>query len=363
MVRLPSFQLTLHFAFSSMCIGACLPEFETVSGTRILYEYSETAQPCAGTVSYLDRVVYFLEGQLAVSAPRSLRYSWLIDDEAVPPSIFKPGAVDWVVGRHAISSRPALVHEIVHLVTGNAAPPFFREGLATAYDPLQTNGVGERYRDSIDFDPRDTMSALNYLDVDYAEAGLFVSFLLTRYGPERFQSFYTRIPSPSSMASIRLAFRSVYGVELDAEAEIFMAGPPDCEPDYFSLQVDDCSAPLQDWENGQWSTVDVLDCEMLEVVGGIRPSQGETSFRQFTLEVATPGDYLIEATGDPLETVETEDVMIRLGPCFGCVWDDPNELLRLGEARTLNLQVGKHYLRVSGNSARAPLVRVVLRAV
>lgn len=343
-----------------MCIGGCLPELETVSGQRITYEYSATAQPCAGTVAYLDRVIIFLEKQLNISAPESLRYSWLIDDAAVAPSVFKPNAVDWVVGGHAISSHPALTHELVHLVAGGAAPPFFREGLATAYDMLQTNGVGERYRDHIDFDPRDTMNAASYRDVNYAEAGLFVSFLLTRHGPDKFRAFYTRILFPYTMASIRAAFRSVFGVDLDDEAEVFMSGPPDCEPHYFSLQLDDCSAPLQGWKDGKWSTAEPFDCSMPGVIGGMRPSGRGTRFRQFTLEVKTPGRYLLDVTGDPQESIGSEDAWVRLGPCFGCVWDDPNELLRPGEGRSLDLGVGKYYLRVSDDSEDASPVEVVL---
>ncbi len=320
----------------------------------MLYEYSEVARPCAGNVDYLDRVVVFTEQQLNVTAPMRLRYSWLIDDDTMLPALFEPETADWAVGAHAISNSPALVHEIVHLVSGRGTAPFFREGLAVAYGVLPPNGIAQRYWSDITFDPRRTMASSTSEEVEYGEAGLFVSFLLTRHGPAKFRSFTTRILRPYSMAHIRSAFRSAYSVDLDDEVEIFMAGPPPCGTDSFTIQVDDCSAPLLGWENGKLTVSDSLNCESDGVVGGIGPTFGYASFRQFTFEISVPGLYELETSGD-------DDVWIRWGPCFGCVWDDPNSWLRQGEARNLELAAGTYYVRLSGDSSRSPVSEVVLR--
>ena len=337
-----------------MACPACLPELDSAQGERVLYEHSESAQPCAGNVAYLDRVVISLEQQLGVTAPRHLRYSWLIDDTALPPGVFRPGTVDWAVGGHAISHAPALVHEVVHLVAARTTAPFFREGLAVTFDLLQPNGTGPRYREKMDFDPRRTMAALNYTDVEYIEAGFFVSFLLTRHGPEKFRSFYTRIPPPYSMALIRSAFRSAYTLDLDDEVELFMSGPPPCEVGYFPVQLSDCSAPLQAWQDGAWRLSEVLDCESPEVVGGTWGERSAASFHQHTLEVEAPGMYVLETSGD-------EDVWIRFGRCFGCVWEDSDYWFRQGEKHLIDLSVGKYFLRVSGDSDRSPRINVVLK--
>jgi hypothetical protein len=340
--------------FLAACLGGCLPELDTVQGERLVYEHSTSAHPCAGTVAYLDRVVAFLEDQIGIVAPEQIRYSWLIDRSAYPPPAFVPNLIDWVIGSHAISNSPAQVHEVVHLVAGQHSAPFFSEGLAVTYDLLQPNGIGPRYWDMIDFDPRRTMAASASRDVEYIEAGFFVTYLLTRHGPEKFRAFYTRIPPPYTMSQIRAAFRSAYGAELDDDVETFMTEPPACEAGNFTVQLDDCSAPLHGWKGDKWSVTGTLDCESIDVVGGVGPSGGWSSFRQFTLDVPTAGEYVLETTGD-------ENVWIRLGPCFGCVWDDRNIWFEQGESRVVELVAGKHYLRISGDSDETPTISVVLR--
>lgn len=336
-------------------LSGCLPDLESIHGERILYEHSASAQMCNGTVAYLDRAIPFLERQLGVTAPAQLRYSWLIDsDEISLPSAFTAGTLNWTIGGHTSSYEPALLHEVVHLVAASETAPFFGEGVAVAYDSLQPPGYGTRYRQNIDFDPRRTMAALSPLQVDYAHAGLFVMFLLTRHGPAKFRAFYTRLPHPATMTTIRTAFSSAYGADLDDEVEAFMAGPPRCESDHFMVELSDCSAPLIEPYKGSWSASGRLACDSPTVVGGTTPTFGYTSFRQFTLEIEAAGTYELKSNGNP-------DVWVRFGPCFGCVWDERDVWFRMGETRAVDLEAGKHFLRISGDSAQTPSINVILK--
>ncbi len=340
---------------AAICLCACLPDLESINGERILYEHSAVVRPCAGTVAYLDRVVSFLERELGVVAPARLRYSWLIDDEEISlPAGLTPKSENWTVGRHTTTSSPALVHEVVHLVAANKAAAFFSEGLAVTYDLLQPNGIGPRYvLDGHQFDPRRTMAASDSLEVAYAEAGFFVSFLLTRHGPEKFSAFYTRLPQSATMGTIRAAFRSAYGAELDDEVEDFMAGPPMCEAHHFAVQLEDCSAPLLRPDGPTWAISGAMSCDSPDVVGGVGSNGGWASFRQLTLEIETAGAYRLESAGDL-------DVWVRFGPCFGCVWDEQDVWFPLGQNRSMDLAAGKYFLRISGESERTPNITVVL---
>lgn len=341
--------------------GACLPEFEQVHGARVLYENSGELEPCAGNADYADKLVPFLEAQLAVTAPQPLRYSWLTDRDV--PNFFtrSEGSLHLggsVVGQHAWGEDPVMVHEIAHLVAGSSSSaPFFNEGIAVAVDILSDIGGGPRYVDEITFDPRTTMTATKSIGVDYGAAGLFVTFLLVRHGPERVRDFHRALVWPFTLERIDAAFRRIFGVTLDAEVEIFMKGPPPCEESYFNLQLAECMGPSIPWEDERtWRLAETLACDTPGVVGGIGPSRAWPDFHTVTLTVTAPGVYglMVETTGRE---------WVRFGPCFGCPWDFKDEVVFAEELRPIRLAAGKYYLRVNGSSDEVSEIDVTLRFI
>lgn len=327
---------------------ACLPELEQTQGEHLLYEHPGDMQACAGTAEWMDRMVPFLEGQLSVTAPAAVRYTWIGFDNRLDYPLDRRGAT---IGGHVYGQSPDLTHEMVHLVATAGAARFFEEGLAVAHDFLG-GPTGSRYPSPDGLDPRPTMTAKASQEVDYRAAGLFVAFLLVRHGPERFRNFRRSILWPRSMPHIEARFREAYGLELDAEVETFMRGDWDCPSNHFNLQLVECGAPTVEW-NAAWRFEDVLDCDAPGVVGGYKADYAWPSFRTVTLELPVTGRFELGVFGDP-------GVTMRFGPCFGCVWEIDDQVLEASGHRTLDLPAGRYYVRVMGKSDASPNFTVTL---
>lgn len=327
--------------FLALVGSACIPQLESIQGEHITYEYSDELYPCAGNAKFLDRAVPYLEEQLGVTAPAHIRYSWLSppDLAQIPESFHTEFPHAFVRGDHALSTAPALLHEVVHLVMDAPTAPFYREGIAVAYSSIHPEGYGPRYPLGAFPDPRDTMDAPTSGGVDYPAAGQFVTFLLTRHGPVKFREFYESLRWPHTLSRIRKAFRAAFGIELDDEVEVFMAGVPTCEADRFALQFSDCTAPTRPWPGPIWIYDEVLECDADGVIGGGLPGFTSTIYQPVTLGVPTAGRYELRVGPDP-------DVRIRFGSCFGCPWSFEDVILEANEYATLELEAGKYYLRL-----------------
>lgn len=339
--------------------AACIPEYEQVQGERVLYEHSEGLHPCAGTVSYLDGVVPFLEQQLAFQAPERLRFSWIaVSDQWTPFGI--PAGAGIAVGDHAWSFDPIHVHELAHIITGGMPARFFSEGVATAVD-LLNDDVKPRYAWSDAdlakpiWDPRATMTATNPNDTNEVTAAAFVMFLVVRHGPERFHDFYRGLGGPVTMPWLRRQFRRAYGLELDDEIATFRQGIPPCEADAYPVNVHECSGPRVAWADERLWEQDVsMACDDPGVVGGIGPDWVWPSFHAVTLEVPAHGLYTL--------TLGNQDLSARFGPCFGCPWEPHDVFLEgLMSQRTMMLDPGIYYLRVNAQSDESPTVTVRLQ--
>jgi hypothetical protein len=338
---------------------ACLQEYEQVQGDRVLYEYSEELHPCAGTARYVDRLVPFLERQLAIEAPEFLRFSWITaSDHWTPVGVVAGGQT--AVGQHAWSGEPVNVHELTHAITGSMPARFFTEGVAVAVDTIG-EGLAPRYSVSDDdlarpiWDPRATMTASDSDSVNYATAGVFVTYLLVQHGPERFHAFYRGLGGPATMSWLRDQFRRAYGLELDDEIDTFLAGIPACEADIHPLPLPECSGPAVAWRSESlWEHEVSMACDDPGVVGGFGPDFVWPSFHALTLEVPAHGYYVL--------SLDNMDVTARFGPCFGCPWQPQDVFLeRDMSQRTMLLEPGTYYLRVNSKSDESPTVMVRLQ--
>lgn len=331
---------------------ACIPELQVEEGELLIYEHSQSRTPCGGTARSLDDFVGFLADELDIRISSDFRYSWLdqADREVLGPDC--PSS-DCVLGRHALGYEPALKHEVVHLVMKDVASkslPFLAEGIAGAYDPL-IDGRGGPYPYPPISDPRVTFAAPRPVDVDYSAAASFVAFLLTRHGPAKFHKLYFRLRNQREMSAIRRRFREVYGIDFDREVDAFVAGVP-CEPGHFVVRAYECEGPVQAWDAGIWTQQRTLDCADEDVVGGVGDFQWR-SHRAVSVDIPTAGSYQIRFIAEP-------EMELRLGPCFGCVWDRQDAFMTPGEDRVVTLDAGRHFVRVTGDSEQTSSYEVVL---
>lgn len=342
-------------------IGGCGAELDVWTGTHLDYLSSPSLSVCQGTHQHVDDFVPFVAGELGLDVPSGLEYQWLDEDdfEGAPcrESISGCARQDTAYAR-----GPSLLHEVAHTVTWTAGMNnhvFFTEGLAVAYDPWLGDGVGPRYTLAVGPgeplpDPRLELTA-GTDDLDYALAGSFVTFLLTRHGPEKFITLSQRLTKDSSAATIQTSFQAIYGLDFDSEAELFQFSAP-CVDTPFAVRVYDCVAPEVAWENDMWSFAPGMDCGDDGVVGGLGAGSAAPRIRSVTLNVPTTGQYALSVEGN-------EGVVVQAGPCFGCPWIPGEVGVSAGGEVMAEFAAGPHYLRVRAQAEDAGDVRAVLRPV
>jgi len=339
----------------ALLLSACEDEYEVVEGDLVLFEYSPEFTPCAGNAAALDALALQTVEFFGRPRRQGLRYTWRSGTPEgfwVPKGVCSPGGC--ATGGHAFSAAPFHVHELAHVALGTGSKAFFVEGIATAvtfYDDLfeTSRSLSGRYLDLVPGqelpDPRETMGSLVSRGVDYEVAGAFVTFLIVRHGPAKFSDFYDRVGVLDSMAQIRAAFRRVYEVELDDEADAFMRGDP-CPDEPFLFLPPECESPDIPWSDDRWSFGAVLACEEDEtVVGGYGTKNGEFDLarRAVTFTVPDAGLYDVRYAGD----LGTE---ARYGPCFGCPWDAYDSRLGDDFVGGYNwLEPGVYYLVLYGD--------------
>lgn len=346
---------------------ACIPELEVIEGEHLRFEYAPTLTPCAGNARALDALVPVLQEQLVRPELPPLRYTWHDGDprhyriSAVERVTDACGSGGCVLGSHAVAVRPFYTHELIHLIMQGESKPFFSEGIAVAMGPLsgfadtEEELTGPRYLPGIPPDPRITMAANRADDVDYASAGAFVAFLLVRHGADKFSRFYDHLSVADTLGRIRQAFRGVYGVELDDEVELYMAGAP-CPDRPFPMIPIECQGPLVPWAGDVWSHGVILSCDDESVAGGIDRHGNGLARRPLTLDVETSGEYVIELHAD-------RGVSLRFGPCFGCPWDGADVVLDGGRTTIQEfLPAGRYYALMFADVQSAPRVGITVRS-
>lgn len=349
--------------FFGAILFACSPEptpLVTWSGEFLEFKHSSSLEICQGTHTYIDGYVPFVAAELGLDAPTGLSYSWL-DSEAFSKSPCRPFDLGCTPGNTALARSPFLLHEVVHAVAYESElsyQPFFGEGMAVALDPWQGSNMGPRYVTTIDPgplpDPRDWMP-LDVEDLHYYTAGSFVMFLLARHGPGPFVEMTRKLAGSRDMAVIRGVFGAAYGIALDDEAELFMTGAP-CTDESFNLGLYDCTMPEVPWGATDWEFSGVMDCDSEDVAGGIGPDKAWRSIRSVTVEIAAPGLYQIVAQSDG-------DVLVQMGRCFGCPWQDRDVGVPMGEVTRVELEAGTHYVRMRASSDESPSITVFMLPV
>ncbi len=340
-------------------LAGCGAELDVWAGAHVEYLSSPSLMACQGTHTYVDNFVPFLSNELGIARPARLQYQWLDQDD-----FDDAPCRDTVSGcarrSTAYAKKPALLHEVVHTLTSSAGMNghlFFTEGLAVAYDPWLGDGLGPRYTIAVRPedplpDPRFEIGASTD-DLDYALAGSFVSFLLSRHGPQKFVSLSQQLGESSDLTAIGASFKNIYGLEFDAEVELFRSGSL-CSDSSFAVRVYDCAAPEVAWNDDVWTIAAGMACSDDAVVGENGADSATPRIRSMTLQVPATGQYTLSVEG-------SEGTAVQAGPCFGCAWTSGEVGIAASGTITAELSAGLYYLRIRVETDGSPMVRAVLR--
>lgn len=344
-----------------LAVTACGAEERTVwgDGEFVRYVSSTDQQPCAGTPILANDFVPFVANELGIRLPPKIEYHWLNAEDFVQSDC--PDSRGCAFATEVYGTYSMMLHELVHSVSSASGMndfPFFNEGLATAYDPL--SGIVVEFEFARDFtknleDPRVQMTVPRE-ELNYRTAGNFVAFLLARHGPEKFVAISQSSEKGDNLDTVRSKFRAVYQIELDDEAELYMAsGGLGCDEGHFNVRPQDCTMPEVGWSGESWTHEGVLDCEDEDVAGAYK----EYSVGSVTLEVPEAGQYLVRAFGDARRHV-------RVGRCFGCPWQHNDVLIFPGtnSEKVAALEAGTYFVRTEVVTRdKAPLVGVAITRV
>lgn len=334
---------TLLTLLCASLAARCTPELdlENWHGEHLDYTWSDSLQVCGGTHRYMDRFIPFVAGELGLAGPSGpIEYRWLTGEQLLAHTDGRP--VNGIAGSSlALSRDPVLLHELVHVVVLDAhgtSLPFFTEGIAAAYDRRGPNALR--------FPALRDPTADILLDVDdglnYAVAGTFSTFLLTRNGPGAFFELYRSVRGVTDLEHVDGELRRIYGADLKSLVQQFLSEAP-CSAEQFSVLSYDCAAPDQPWNGSSWSYATSLDCDNDDVYGGHSDDTATLNATSVTLQIEAAGTYVLRAVGDASAT-------IRLGPCFGCPWERPDTLLTSEGRTAVALDAGSYFVRVEVDS-------------
>ena len=342
----------------ALCV-ACDDDSEllTVEGQYIDYRWEPQLTPCGGSAAAMDEAVPWLGAQLGLAESRypDSSYSWISDDTFM----WRHGDLDALgvayLGGRAEGRESDIIHEIAHLVDGQwrrRGPSFFVEGLAVALAPRHNSDLLSPRLDPIPYIDGPLPEDRSYYDA----AGSFVTYLLGRFGPDRFREFTDKLSTRASGEEIREAFAAVYDEDLDDFVADFLV-VSECPEDALPLpQPLSCGAPRVPWNDAEtWFYARPILCEDDDVIGGYGNHQDSATIYR-TIEIPEDGDYTIALYGD-------RDLSLTFGSCGPCPWLNERHSLREGRLKKVSLAAGLHMMVLSTQATSIALAGVTLTPV
>ncbi|HFE46503.1 MAG TPA: hypothetical protein ENJ18_13585 [Nannocystis exedens] len=337
-------------------ISACSdPQIETLEakGERIDVHYAADFELCEGTVPTFDRGIVFVAEQLGLDPDtfEHMTFTWLTPEELDQASyFFFDGQAGWAWGSKSYGQHPLIFHELVHMIAHQEqynSITFFTEGLAVAFEEGDTR-VSES---SEVVDPRPYLG-VRYDEIDYRVAGAFVTYLLSRFGPEPFWQLNSDLHFFSNENKFRRRFASVYGLDLDEVVESYMTDETCPEGAVAIPQPPSCAGEEIPWQNAnQWIYSRIIDCADDDVAGG----EGTDDITEIavTLNIDESGPYSISLASD-------YDVTGVLHRCGSCPWLHPDTII--DETNTgMNATEGLYSLVLRGRATDATSLVVEIR--
>ncbi|MCA9680802.1 MAG: hypothetical protein KC457_01300 [Myxococcales bacterium] len=235
---------------------------------------------CAGEIERFERHADRLEGLLGTRMKQPVTvYLWKTEEFPVGEYCAESSIGCYREDEHAIyTTSLALDHELVHAVAWDLGKPgdFFVEGVAEmlAFDRVLAG-----------WDSPVTEIDKPRAELSYRTAGHFSRWLWQYYGQGAFLDLL------ATEAKSSAALESIYGLSIDAAAELYLAEAP-----YAYAPLHACEyPPLTEVEPGRWMESIHLDCDDVGTFGG--PTGMGTSR---VLEVEARADFLLETDAESL---------------------------------------------------------------
>lgn len=343
MTRATALALACALAGGSAC-GVDEEGLAVETGERITVRYDASFQLCAGTLRNYDRWIEASAEQLGLDpdALAPMTFNWPADERYREVSGRHEDKGGWAYGDEAFARSPLLRHEVGHMLAANVATRsnrFLEEGLATALDHTLL-------RLDPSADPRRYLT-IDYDDLNYAAAGAFVTFLLSRFGPDPFWELYRDVGRGASEACLRRRFARIYGRELDDIVDAYLSG--DTRPEDRPLPPASCLGDEIPWAQGDlWVYARTIACEDDDVVGGL--GQLDELELSVTFVIAEPGEHSIHAA--------TQRITPLLRSCDGPPWLTSERLLT---DEPVFLEAGRHSIRFVGRASAPGLAAVAIQ--
>ncbi len=334
------------------------PEVIVEEGEHIDLHYAADFMLCGGTTEHFNRGVEFVAEQLGLDTADfgPMTYTWLGEEEYLAASgVFIDDEPAWAFNDESYSQVPDAFHEVVHLISHQEqinAITFLTEGLATAF---QDKGSMRHIRSSHVFDHVDPGPLLGarYGKIHYGIAGSFVSYLLSRFGPEPFWELNRDLRFLSTGGKFRRRFARVYGLDLDEVIADYLADDT-CDDERPRIPMPpSCAGPEVPWlSDDLWGYARVIDCADDDVIGGLSDSDDKAAVA-ITLRVEEAGIYDFRVLSD-------QQVRGVLRRCGGCPWSEPTLNGGREESR-IPLERGIYSLMLHSYASDAPPVVATLK--
>lgn len=291
------------------CAGDDARRYE-LDGLTVIADFDDPI--CAGTFTYFERRLRWLEHETGLPRdPAGLTYRWFLDAAAIEAECdFSLGGC--TKGRTFYGNIIAYGHELVHAHLARLGHPriWLTEGMAVM---LQDEHAGAPQPL---FTPSLMMQIDEALELDYAAAGAFTTYLRDRYGMALLLDYYETSAGSDVETALKL-FEDVFGDGFeDVEADYLDRGLPE------TSGSPDCDGPEVAWTGAVWEHAFDLSCEAPSSVGPER-SDGDAEMRTYlwttvtmtvppgwiSLELDSPGPAwitLTECDGNEVVYVDAE---------------------------------------------------------
>ncbi len=313
-------------------------DLTVLPGAIVDYRHSPELTPCGGNLAEVNEFVEYTAAAMGVPLEdlSSLSFSWVSPEDL---QAWTSSCTDsCAVGTSAFSIRPMINHELAHALiyhVNSNAPDVLSEGFATAMHLLHVSN----YEAASPRDPRELLEVLDLATGFYLGAGLFVSYLIQRFGAEKFKDLYARLQKGASRADWDGALTDIYGASVDGIVEDYLAAT-DCPAAEIPFPPYGCDAAPLSAQDGGWQYVRTLRCDDPDVIGGADSPEG-FAVTTVTLDVESEGDY-------DVILLEPSDVkaLVTIGECDGCRWLPKVVALGQGQARRATLAAGRHVMAI-----------------
>lgn len=246
-------------------VAACADDSPRYELDGLTVQTEDFEEVCAGSFGYFERRLAWLENETGLRRdPAGLLFYWYLN--GAPGKTCSAGTGNCAAGRSFYAEWFAFSHELVHAHLSRLGRPrvWLIEGMAVM---LEDDWAGEVDIYQL---PSDMVRIDDALELDYANAGGFTTYLRDRYGMELLLDYYKASAGADADASLTI-FGDVFGDNFaDVEAEylalemIPRSGSPSCDAlevawsgerweHDFSLACDEPGSlgPQQSWNDGE----------------------------------------------------------------------------------------------------------------